>query len=251
MLALQASIGALNDVVDAQRDAGRKSGKPIPRGLVGIGAARGVVVGGLVAGLVLAAPSGPATVAVAALGVAVGYLYDLRLSQTAWSWLPFALGVPLLPLFAWLGSTGIVPAALVTLLPIGVVAGAGLALANSLADVERDAAAGKPSAAVQLGRDRAWAIQVGLLATAAVLAIVFVPVARAAIPPGTQLALRLVVIAGSGVLLGSAVLVRRADAGWRERAWEIEAVAVAVIGAAWLAAAAWPGSLELGLTIAG
>jgi 4-hydroxybenzoate polyprenyltransferase len=251
MLALQASIGALNDVFDAQRDAGRKSGKPIPRGVVGVATARGVVVGGLVAGLVLAAPSGLATVIVAAIGVGVGYLYDIRLSQTAWSWLPFALGVPLLPLFAWLGASGTVPEALVTLLPIGVVAGAGLALANALADVERDNAAGKPSAAVQLGRERAWAIQVALLATSAVLAIALLPVARAAIPVGTQMAIRLVVIGGCGVLLGAALLVRRADARWRERAWEIEAVAVAVIGAAWLAAAVWPDSLELGLTIAG
>jgi len=251
MLALQASIGALNDVVDAGRDAGRKSGKPIPRGLVGIASARWIVVAGLVAGLGLSAPSGPATFVVAALGVGVGYLYDLRLSQTAWSWLPFALGVPLLPLFAWLGSQGTVPATLVTLFPIGVIAGAGLALANALADVERDTAAGKPSAAVQLGRERAWAIQVVLLAAAAVLAIAFLPVGRAGVPAETQLALRVVVIAGCGVLLGAAVLVRRADAQWRERAWEIEAVAVAVIGAAWLAAAVWPESLKLGLTFAG
>jgi hypothetical protein len=47
------------------------------------------------------------------------------------------------------------------------------------------------------------------------------------------------------------VLARRSDARWRERAWEIEAIAVAVIGAAWLAAAAWPEAHELGLTIAG
>ena len=251
MLALQASIGALNDVVDAGRDAGQKSGKPIPRGLVRIGAARAVVVGGLVAGLALAAASGPATVAVAAVGVGVGYLYDLRLSQTAWSWLPFALGVPVLPLFAWLGGQGTVPSALLTLFPLGVLAGAGLALANSLADVERDSAAGKPSAAVQLGRDRAWAIQVALLAIAAVLAIALLPVTRAGIPPGTQLAIRLVVLLGCGILVGAAVLVRRSDPTWRERAWEIEAVAVAVIGAAWLAAAAWPVALKLGLTIAG
>ncbi|HYN70006.1 MAG TPA: UbiA family prenyltransferase [Candidatus Eisenbacteria bacterium] len=249
MLALQASIGALNDLLDAARDAGRKSGKPIPRGIVGVGAARGVVIGGLVAGLALAAPSGPATILVAALGASVGYLYDLRLSQTSWSWLPFALGVPLLPLFAWLGTTGTVPPALVTLLPIGVVAGAGLALANSLADVERDAAAGKPSAAVQLGRDRAWAIQIALLASAAVLAIALLPVSRAGIPVASQALIRAVVIIGCVVLLGAALLVRRADARWRERAWEIEAIAVAVIGAAWLAAAAWPDFLELGLTI--
>ena len=249
MLALQASIGALNDLVDTGRDAGAKAGKPIPRALVGPGAARWVVIGGLIAGLALAAPSGPATVVVAALGIVIGYLYDLRLSQTSWSWLPFALGVPLLPVFAWLGTTGSVPQALVTLLPIGVLAGAALALANALADVERDAAAGKPSVAVRLGRDRAWAIQVAILATASVLAVALLPVGRAGIPEATRLGLRFVVAAGCAVLLGAALLVRRADPRWRERAWEIEAVAVALIGAAWLAAAAWSESTTLGLTI--
>lgn len=249
MLALQASIGALNDLVDAARDVAGKAGKPIPRGLTGLRTARWVVVGGLVTGLALALPSGPATLAVAVLGVAIGYLYDLRLSQTSWSWLPFALGVPLLPVFAWLGATGTVPQALLTLLPIGVLAGAGLALANALADIERDAAAGKPSVAVRLGRDRAWAIQVALLAAAAALAIALLPVGRVGIPEATQLAIRLVVVAGSALLVGTALLARRAEPGWRERAWEIEAVAVAVIGAAWLAAAAWPGSANLALTI--
>ena len=47
MTALQASIGSLNDLVDAPRDAGRKPGKPIPAGL-GLAPARrrAVVVGG-------------------------------------------------------------------------------------------------------------------------------------------------------------------------------------------------------------
>ena len=37
----------------------------------------------------------------------VGLLYDLRLRGTALSWFPFAVGIPLLPVYAWLGATGI------------------------------------------------------------------------------------------------------------------------------------------------
>ena len=44
MTALQVSIGTLNDIVDAPRDAGHKPGKPIPAGLVTPGIARAVVV---------------------------------------------------------------------------------------------------------------------------------------------------------------------------------------------------------------
>ncbi len=45
MTALQASIGALNDLVDAPRDAGHKPGKPIPAGLVHAGDRPPIVVG--------------------------------------------------------------------------------------------------------------------------------------------------------------------------------------------------------------
>ena len=45
MTALQASIGILNDVVDAPRDAGRKPSKPIPAGLVERDRARAGVAG--------------------------------------------------------------------------------------------------------------------------------------------------------------------------------------------------------------
>ena len=46
MTALQASIGALNDLVDAPRDAGHKPAKPIPTGLVSPPMARAIVVAG-------------------------------------------------------------------------------------------------------------------------------------------------------------------------------------------------------------
>ena len=54
MVALQASIGALNDLHDAPDDAGRKAGKPIPAGLVSAPAARAVVAGAAAIGLGLA-----------------------------------------------------------------------------------------------------------------------------------------------------------------------------------------------------
>ena len=110
MTALQASIGTLNDLVDAPRDAGHKPGKPIPAGLVPGAAARVVVVATAGLGLALSAPSGGSTVALAALVLAIGYAYDLAFKGTAWSWLPFAVGIPLLPVFGWLGATGTLPA---------------------------------------------------------------------------------------------------------------------------------------------
>ncbi len=238
MLALQASIGSLNDLVDAPLDAGRKAGKPIPIGTATRREALAFTVTGFLVGVALTWPSGPAATGVAVAGVGCGYLYDLRLSRTAWSWLPFAVGLPLVPIYAWLGATGSLPASLLPLLPIGVLAGAGLALANGLADLERDVAGGIGTAAVRLGRARTWALHAGLLLAAVGLALV----SLAGGPGGGGGSGRIALIAGlavgSGLIAVGLVLGRGGGPGRRERAWELEALGVAVFGAGWVAVVA-------------
>jgi 4-hydroxybenzoate polyprenyltransferase len=231
MVALQASIGALNDVVDAASDAGRKPGKPIPAGDVPADLGRAVMVLGASLGLVLAAPSGPGQIAIAGLVLAIGYAYDLRAKGTAWSWMPFAVGIPLLPVFAWFGATGTIPDAFGLLLPAGVAAGAALAIANALVDVERDRAAGLLSVARGLGEDRAWLVQAFLLAVVVAVAL------GSAWLDGTSLAfLALALVAGAVIVIGLAIgHGPGASPARRERAWEMEAVGVALLAAAWLA----------------
>src|SRR5512134_4088591 len=124
MTALQFGIGAVNDLVDAPADTGRKPGKPIPAGLVSTGEARTVALLAFAAGIGLVAPSGAAAVGLAGIVIAVGLAYDLRLKGTAWSWLPFAVGIPILPVYGWLGAAGTLPAAFAVLLPAAVAAGA-------------------------------------------------------------------------------------------------------------------------------
>jgi 4-hydroxybenzoate polyprenyltransferase len=229
MTAVQASIGALNDVVDAPRDAGHKPGKPIPAGLVSGTAARVVVVAAAVIGLALSAPSGVPTVGLGAVVLVIGYAYDLGFKGTAWSWVPFAVAIPLLPVFAWLGSVGTVPASFAILIPVAVVAGSALAIANARADLERDAAAGVDSVAVRLGPGRSWAVAAGLLLF--VVAAAIVTLVRRDASTGTIL-----VAVGAGVLVGAGIaLGRRGDSARRERAWQLQAVGVALLAAAWLA----------------
>lgn len=259
MLTLQLSIGALNDIVDAPLDLTGKPAKPLAAGVMSQGPAITLAAGGLLVGLFLSAPSGVATVAVAATGAALGYVYDVWLSRSALSWLPLSLALPLVPIHAWLGSTGAVPPGLLTLAPVAVVAGAGLALANGLVDVERDAASGRRGIVVRLGRRRAWALQTALLGAVAISAVFFapgMPPMPAAGPasgptggPGSpEIAvlgletLRLLRAAGVGVgvalvALGSLVLAGRRP-GVRERGWELEAVGVAALGIGWLAGTA-------------
>ena len=238
MLAIQASIGSLNDLVDAGLDAGRKAGKPIPNGYATRQEALAIAVTGLGFGLALTWPSGLAATAVALAGAGCGYLYDLRLSRSAWSWLPFALGLPLVPIYAWLGATAGVPASLLRLVPIGVPAGAGLAVANGLADLERDVAGGIETAAGKLGRSRAWTVHAGLLVAAIGQALLSLPGGSAggARPGGTPSLIALVV--GIGLIAAGVALGRAGGPRSRERAWELEALGVAAFGAGWVAAVA-------------
>ncbi|MEA2607020.1 MAG: hypothetical protein QOI00_1777, partial [Chloroflexota bacterium] len=155
MTALQLGIGTVNDIVDAPRDAGRKAGKPIPGGLVTPAGARLIAIGCFLAGIVLAASVSSATGVLAPVIIAIGLAYDLLLKGTAWSWLPFAIGIPILPLFGWIGIASSLPIAFLVLVPAAMAAGAGLAIGNTLVDVERDRDAGISSIALRLGPTRA------------------------------------------------------------------------------------------------
>lgn len=224
MLGLQVSIGALNDLVDAPLDAGRKPGKPIPRGVAAPADARVIAIAGGLVAVGLTLPSGPAALAVLGVAAACGYGYDLRLSRTAWSWLPLAIALPLVPVYAWLGATGELPGTLLPLVPAGVLAGAGLSIANGLADLERDQAAGSDAIVVRLGRRLALAVHAALLAAAVAVAVVAGP------PPRPLLLVGIAVVVGGLLVGGSGGPLRR------ERGWELEAIGVALLGAGWIGA---------------
>jgi 4-hydroxybenzoate polyprenyltransferase len=240
MLAMQCSIGAVNDLVDAPLDAGQKPRKPIPLGVVSPRAAVGVAATGALLGVVLSAVSGPATAAAALLGLGLGYAYDLRLSRTIVSWLPLSLALPLLPIHAWLGAANAVADGLLTLVPAAVLGGAGLAIANGIVDVDRDASAGRTAVAVALGRERAWIVQTLALGAAVALAVTLAPMpSRGAGGLGAADLLRALRLGGIAlgvvaIALGAAVL-RASRPGIRERGWELEAIGTAALGIGWLA----------------
>ena len=238
MTAIQFSIGALNDLVDAPRDRGRRPIKPVAAGLVWPGAAKAVTIVAAAAGLALAAASGPAALAVAWAGAACGYAYDLRLSRTVWAWLPLALALPLVPVFAWVGVTGTAPGALLVLVPIGMLAGGGLAVGNALADLDTDRAAAVPSVAVRLGRRDAAGLHAVALAGAATLAAF-------TLPPGALPGAWAVVVVGAATLTAGVVTLSRAGeasrGGLGRLAWQVEAVGTAILGIGWVLALAGSG----------
>lgn len=248
MLAIQFSIGALNDLVDAPLDARQKPRKPIPRGLVSPRTAGAVAIGGAAFGVLLSAASGTSATIVALACLGLGFAYDLRLSRTVLSWLPLALALPLLPIYAWVGAAGEIPGGLIALVPVGVLAGGGLALANGLVDFERDRSVDRRAIAVAIGRRNAWLAQALALTAAALLAIAVAPQVSVS-AAGSEVAV-LRIVRGAGIWLGVALLAVGAALlasyrpGVRERGWELEAIGVAGIGLGWLAGTA--GAVEGG-----
>ena len=173
-----------------------------------------------------------AALLVAGAGLAAGLAYDLRLKGSRWSWVPYAIGIPLLPLFAWVGATGTVPSAFAVLLPVAMVAGAALAVANALADLERDRRARVETIATALGLRAARRVGAALQA-AVILAAVTSVLALGGRPEGVAVA-----------LLGAAIVVLGVGLGWgrrrraRQRAWEVQALGLAVLAAGWVGALA-------------
>jgi 4-hydroxybenzoate polyprenyltransferase len=231
MTALQTSIGALNDIHDAADDVGRKPGKPIPAALVSVTAAWGAVAGGALAGVALAALIDVRVGALAVVVLLIGYGYDLVAKGTAWSWLPFAVGIPLLPVFGWLGAAGALPPFFLALVPMAILAGAALAIANARADLERDNAAGTVSVATRLGLERSWWLHAALWLVTLSVGLGWLAFRGVGL---LQVAL---VIAAAGLIGVAMAGSRHGRPAGRERAWQFEAVGGALALLAWLLAA--------------
>ena len=228
MTALQFAIGALNDVVDAPADVGRVPPKPIPSGLVSATAARIVAALAAVVGVALAAPNGPGLILLGVIVLAIGAAYDLFAKGTAWSWLPFALGIPILPVYGWYGAAGTTPGFFLILVPMAVLAGAGLALANARVDAETDAAAGVASVATALGSERSWSTNAALMAGATAIGVLFV--GRAGWAPGTVA----LIAVGTAVVAFGLSVGRGSTASARRRGWEAQAIGAAIAAVGWI-----------------
>jgi 4-hydroxybenzoate polyprenyltransferase len=159
----QLSVGWLNDYVDASLDgAVARSDKPLVAGTLQRSALKApiaiamimvVPMSLLAAGLI----GGLAHI----LAVASAHVYNLYLSRTIWSWLPYAVSFGLLPLFvAQTSSTELLPetAMIVLFSLVGVIAH----LLNALPDIELDRKAGKGGLAVSLGRQKSLLLTAGL-----------------------------------------------------------------------------------------
>ena len=201
MFAGQLSIGWSNDAIDAARDrATQRSDKPVAQGAVStrvVGVAAGLaLLAAVVLSLALGWQPGLASLTV----VACGWLYNLGLKATAFSFVPYAIAFGTLPAVATLAlpePAWPAPWAMVA----GALFGVSAHLANVLPDLDDDLDTGVRGLPHRIGA-RATAVACPVLLGAASLVILF-GTARAGRAPG---------------------------AGWRRRAWSLLAGAGVVAG---------------------
>lgn len=169
-LAMQFSISAFNDYFDRPFDVGRVD-KPVATGAISpvVAFALGALLG--LACLLLAIPLGWWVTLLTAIGLGGGLAYDAGLKRTAFSWLPFSIAFPTLPLWAWAGIEGRFPPQLAWVVPVGGVMVLGIHLADTLPDLTADAKAGIRGLAHRLGMRRALALCWGAFASATLLTL--------------------------------------------------------------------------------
>jgi 4-hydroxybenzoate polyprenyltransferase len=211
--AQQVAISLHNDWSDRDLDRAAKPWRALPRGLLPAGAVRAAAWALAALSLVIAAPAGWRLVLLDAVGTGAGFLYNARLKRTPWSWLPFALAFPLLPLFgaaaldAW-------PRRWWSLFLVGAPAVLAVHLSDAIPDLEDDARAGAGGLARRLGRRRATRVCLGALGGSALLGLVLGLARRSrAALGGAGAALLLATLAGlrpqtrrAAVPLGAAAL---------------------------------------------
>src|SRR6266536_314633 len=210
-------------------DAGRAADKPIPSGAISRRAVTVLALASGLASLGFALALGPATLGLAAVGLACAWSYDLWLKGTAASVLPFAIALPLVPLFGY-GAAGRFPPVLWWAWPIGALAAVAVHLADSLPDVESDRAAGVHGLAPRLGVRAA-----GTLVAAAYLVAVAIALGSGLAAGDAPVVLVGVVLAAA---LGLAALAAGSGADQRHRrvAYRLLLAGLVALALGWAAA---------------
>jgi 4-hydroxybenzoate polyprenyltransferase len=174
MLGAQLAIGTINELADADLDAVAKPDKPISAGLVSRRGA-GIMAGcGASMMAALSLTFGVASFLLCTLGTLVGIAYSLWFKRTIWSWVPYLVALPLLPIWVWT-ALDTVPRGLWAIYPIGAAAVIAVQIAQSLPDITVDRETGVRTLAVLLGEDRARLTCWGALLLAAALAALLSP----------------------------------------------------------------------------
>lgn len=157
----QAFTGATNDIADRFRDSTVRPEKPLPAGDLSLNAAAWIASAGLAVQLVASWATGSVPLVLGALASGSALAYNLALSRTPFSPLPYVVSFALLP--AWIASgVGVPIERVLPAIPLVAPFAMSAHLANTLRDFEADAAGGSHSLAQVLGRRATRLLAAGL-----------------------------------------------------------------------------------------
>ncbi len=193
----QLSVGWSNDAFDTSLDArvGRTSKPTVAQDVSARALWIAAVTALLAASLLSWAVAGWLGGSFHVFAILMAWLYNIRLSRTAWSWLPYALAFGAMPAFLSFGLNDAPPTAWAV--AVFAIIGVSAHLANALPDAESDVAAGVGGLVVRLGAPRSVLLCWLLLALGSAILVV---VSFAA---STWLALLVAGAFAAAVILGS------------------------------------------------
>jgi 4-hydroxybenzoate polyprenyltransferase len=183
VLGSQVFTGAVNDLVDRARDeAAGRVGKPLAGGDLSPGAATLIASAGLALQLVASLLLGTAALAFGAVATLSALAYNLWLSRTPLSVLPYLVSFGLLPLWIAAG-VGVPLERVLPAVPLVAPFAAAAHLANVTRDYAADAATGSRSLAQVLGPDASlWAAYAAALMVGAGVGAALAIGGRAGLP---------------------------------------------------------------------
>ncbi|MCB1487234.1 MAG: UbiA family prenyltransferase [Bauldia sp.] len=226
---VSAAVGSMNDFLDVELDRTFRPDKPLVRGDLAPQEAFLVSAVAAVGGVLISLLFGLEVMLVALLVLAVGLAYDLWLKDTLFSWAPYGVGIPALPVWGFLAAGAFTPVLLVSF-PLGVLIALALYLANTIPDIEGDTAFGIRGLAHRLGVGRS------LAATWVCFAVTMVLLALTPVFLGNDPRLLLPGVGLAAVLLAVTIgdcLVNHSGAAFR-RGWYISALLAGILGVAWV-----------------
>ncbi len=233
VLLIHASIGSMNDFCDIDLDAKTKPDKPIVRGDIRPRGALLVSILTAGAGALLSLSFNWPTLCVALTVLAAGMAYNFWTKGTAYSWVPYGVFIPALPVWAFVAADEFTPMVLLSF-PLGALMSLALNVANTIPDLQGDTQYGLQGIAHLLGLKRSLLVVWSCLGAT----IIFLALTPSILGNNSIYLL-------PGILLGTALLVTmildrllsRSAASLR-RGWYLSAVIAAILGCAWVASLA-------------
>ncbi len=163
VIAIYGAVGALNDYCDYSLDKLAKPRKPLVRGLVTPKFALWQALVLAITGMLLSVRLNLLTACFSALILLLGVWYDVQAKRSLLSWVPYAIGIPTLPLWGF-AAAGRFERMLLLAYPLGALLSVALNMSNTLPDREHDAAFGLRALTHRLKQKQAILLAWGLFA---------------------------------------------------------------------------------------